>query len=328
MRGGALAAGTRAAALLGCASALLLGAALAGAPGARAAIDPFGKPTGHDRAELRGRFLAAHPRGYAIVGYHASVYFHFRFAGVYYLERKHGAVVEGGVEIFRRRGSGWRPDPHPSATLALNLAPARYFYFATLTGSGSYLRLEESEIGEPELAATTRSEIQLTLAGSFGGRKGLRIVLGQEQPGGASSPRLLGGAGTSSHVDAADPGSDYSCAFRLDASSLPTSLALGWHGKEELTADLNLGDPVGSGGGECSGAPEDPGSHEPWIELRADLAHPPLGKPFDLPLGLEHQVSHPERDQSGVLIDRQERSLALTGDLRFSLATIEAPYFN
>ncbi|MBS1881015.1 MAG: hypothetical protein JST31_16000 [Actinobacteria bacterium] len=319
--------GARAAALLGCALALFLGSALAGGATARAAIDPFGKPTGHDRSELRNRFLAAHPKGYAIVGYHASAFFHFRFAGVYYLERKDGVVVEGGVMIFRRRGAGWRPDPHPSPTLALNLAPARYFYFATLTGSGSYRFLEEGEIGVPELAYATRTEIQLSLSGSFGGHKGLRIIAGQEQPGAASSARLLGGAGTSSHTDAANPGSDYSCSFHLGPSQLPTALAIGWHGKEELTADLNLGDPAG-GGGECSGAPEDPGSHEPWIEIRASLPQPPLGKPFDLPLGLEHHLSRPVRDPSGAPLELEEKALALTGNLHFSLAKIEPPYYN
>ncbi len=328
MRGGALGGGARAAALIACAAALLLGASLAGAATARAAIDPFGRPTGHDRAELRARFLAAHPKGYSIVGYHASVFFRFRFAGVYYVERKAGAVVEGGVMIFRRRGAGWRPDPRPSATLALNLAPARYFYSATLSGSGSYRFVEESEIGVPELAETTKTEIQLTLAGSFGGRKGLRIVLGEEQPGGASSARLLGGSGTSSHTDAADPGEDYSCAFHLGASQLQTSLSVGWHGKEELTADLDLGDPEGSGGGECGGAPEDPASHEGWVELHSDLREPPLGKPFDLPLSLEHHLSRPDRDGAGTLLDLEERSLSLTGDLHFALETIEPPYYD
>lgn len=291
----------------------------AAAPAARAAINPFGKPTGRDRSELRSRFLAVHPHGYAIVGYHASVFFHFRFAGVYYVESKGGTVVEGGVMIFRRRGSGWRPDPHPSPTLALNLAPTRYFYTVTLTGSGSYRLLEESEIGVPELAESTKTEIQLTLTGKIGGRKGLRIVPGEEQPGAATSARLLGGSGTSTHTDAAEPGSDYSCAFHLGASEAPTSLAIGWHGKGELTADLNLGDPSGSGGPECGGAPEDPSSQEPWIELRAALARPPLGKPFDLPLGLEHHVSRPALE---------EETLDLTGNLHFALLTIEPPYYD
>ncbi|MBS1860628.1 MAG: hypothetical protein JSS68_02850 [Actinobacteria bacterium] len=309
-------------------AALVLAVLALAPPAARAAINPFGKPTGHDRSELRSRFLAAHPHGYAIVGYHASAFFHFRFAGVYYVETKDGAVVEGGVMIFRRSGDGWRPDPHPSATLAVNLAPTRYFYAVTLTGSGSYRFLEEGEIGVPELADATKTEIQLSLAGTFGGRKGLRIVLGQEQPGGASSARLLGGTGTSTYTDAADPAGNYSCAFHLGPSEAPTSLAIGWHGKEELTADLNLGDPAGSGGGECGGAPEDPSSREPWIEIRTGLAQPPLGKPFDLPLSLEHHISRPDRDASGALLDLEEKALELSGALHFGLITIEPPYYN
>lgn len=324
MRGTARASSIRGAALLGC----LLAVWLADVPAAHAGINPFGKPTGHDRSELRSRFLAAHPHGYAVVGFHASVYFHFRFAGVYYLERKDGAVVEGGVMIFRRRGRGWRPDPHPSATLQLNLAPARYFYFATLTGSGSYRFVEEEEIGVPELANSTRTEIQLTLAGRFGGHKGLRLVLGEEQPGGASPAGLLGGTGTSTHSDAANPAADYSCAFHLGPSEQPTSLSIGWQGREELTADLNLGDPVGAGPGECVGAPEDPGSREPWIAIRAGFAQPPLGKAFDLPLNLEHRVSRPARGAAGIPPYFEEKALKLTGDLHFSLASIEPPYYN
>lgn len=180
----------------------------------------------------------------------------------------------------------------------------------------------------PELANSTKTEIRLTLAGKFGGRKGLRLVLGEEQPGGASPAGLLGGTGTSTHSDAANPAADYSCSFHLGPSESPTSLAIGWQGKEELTADLNLGDPVGAGPGECVGAPEDPGSHEPWIEIRTGLARPPLGKAFDLPLSLEHRVSRPAGGAAGTPPYFEEKALKLTGNLHFALAMIEPPYYN
>ncbi|HVO55974.1 MAG TPA: hypothetical protein VMT37_16310 [Solirubrobacterales bacterium] len=311
----------------------LLATALAAAPTASAAISPFGKPTGRDRALLRRRFLASHPKGFVIVGYHASVYFKFKYAGVYYMEKRNGEYVDSGVEIFRRAGNAWAPDRHPSATLEVNLAPGRYFYFATLSGSGSYRLLEENELGVPELRTSTLTEIQLKLSGDFGGRKGMRIISGEEQPGGASSLKLLGGNGSSTQTT---PAGSYRCQFGLRPSEQQTSLSVGWRGKHELTVDLNLGDPVGTAnpiilGGEsyeCVGAPEDPLGHEPWIELQAQLPNPPLGKPFDVPLSLEHSRSLPGRDESGALVAVDERSLDLTGKLHFALARIEPPYYN
>jgi hypothetical protein len=298
---------------------------------ARAGIAGFGVVTGRDLKQLKRGFLAEHPRGYRIAGYHASVLYEFRFAGVYYLRRKGGVFVDSGVAIFRRTRGGWRADRHPSRAVERNLEPYAFFYTAHLSGSGTYRLLEETGIDEPETREGTRTEIQLALMGVFGaGRDKLVVEKGEEEPEPAAPHQLIGGNGTSAHTDAARPEEDYSCSFQLLPSEDETSLSIGWHGTE-LDAVLDLGSPFGSAPGpqECGGRPEDPVTEDPWLEVHAKLAHPPIGKPFDVPVELEHQRSYPGyNEETGALTSLEERALSLHGTLHFTLVGVEPPALN
>ncbi len=322
--------GTAAARRLAVAAALALVVAAVGlAAPAAASVVGYGDIRGHDRAELRRRFLAEYPQGYRVAGFHASALFHFRYAGVYYLRRQGGVNVDSGVAIFRRAGSRWLPLRHPSAAIEKNLSPVEYLYSASLGGGGEFTLIESSGTDEPASASSTKTDIQLTMKGEFGaGREKLDLVDGAEEPEPEGPASLLGGNGSSQQTDAADPSQDHSCSFHLGKPDVEPELAIGWHG-EEMTVDLNLGDPSSVGGSsECGGAPEDPDGEEPWIEVRTEVRSP-LGKPFSVPIVLNHSKREDSHDEeTGALTGVYERTLTLKGSLDFKLLTVLPPLLN
>jgi hypothetical protein len=298
---------------------------------ASANIDAFGRVFGRDKTILRNHFLSLHPRNYRIVGYHASNAYRHKFAGVYYLRRKGGAVVDSGVTIYHQAGSGWRLIAHPSKRLRVNLDPDTFFYSASVGGSGEYKIHEATGIDEPETASSSDTDISFTLGGKIAsGRDKLELTGYQEAPEPEDPKNLLTGKGKTVYTHPISSEDTPECEYTVtNPSDTKTELTIGWRGKSAVVR-LNLGSPEGGAGTNCGGKIEDPkDSVEPGVELITVVPHAPLGKPFDVPLGLDHRLAETSANQeTGALSSVFEKSLVIKGTLSFHLVGLEVPLLN
>jgi hypothetical protein len=292
--------------------------ALSAAP-AQAKVDAFGGIHGHDRVVLTRMFKAHYRGAYVVRGFHASVLYRFRFAGLYWLKRSHGINVDSGAAIFKRHGRSWRWVAHPTRKLHRNLDPAQWTYSASLSGSGEFTKKEVSGADDPSSTTTNSSDIHLTRGGTV---RPLDIVRGQGQPGPDTPPSLMGGSGSSRYTDAGDPSHDYSCTLTVGPSSqLQTDIAPDWK-QGKLFVDVDFGDPVvHSSIPDCGADLEDP-QGESHLFFSTAPASEPVGKPFSVPLVVDHEKH--EGDASGSL----DETLTLNGAIAFQLLDVKVPTLN
>src|SRR4051794_24180779 len=293
---------------------LALAAVAASAPVASASVDAFGHVHGSDARALKRAFKAHHKAGYVVRGLHASVLFHFRYAGVYWIRRAGGANVDSGVAVFKRRGRhGWHALTHLSRRLAANMQPDGLRYSLALTGGGEFKQNDVTGADDPSTTTTSTTDINLTLGGGVGlTGEPVEIVRGQEQPGPSATPMLLGGSGTAQYTDAGNPSNDYSCTVSLGPPSDQTEIDVLWP-HSRFAVYVNLGEPVETSSvPDCGAQVANPGSSDPWIDMTlTPSSSPPLGKPFSVPISIHHSNSY--------------QSLSLDGSVQFKLIDVEVP---
>lgn len=310
----------RAAALLAIALAAALGPPAASAHGP---TDIYGDPPRGDVAALKRLFLAHHRHGYVIEGYHESL-LHHDWEAVYYLHVVAGVNVGSGFVPYRWSPAGIRP-MRPTGPVTRNLAPSEYLYVAVLSGSGKYEQATITDPDQPEAETTSHAEFHLTMSGRFGsaggrGSEPLELTAGEEQPEPAGPAMVLGGTGTFSETNAADPSEDLACTLTVTKGQLQPDLTPLWHGASTLILDLDLGAPEAvSPNPECGGLPSDPTSSEPTIDVSVTIRNPPLGSPFTAPVVLHHTLD------SGT-VEHQE--LSLEGSLALVLVGVKPPTSN
>ncbi len=168
------------------------------------------------------------------------------------------------------------------------------------------------------------------MSGRFGSTGGansnnapLELTPGDDLPEPAAPGMVLGGTGTDSYTDAADPSQDQACTFTLTAPDPKPGLELLWHGARKLVVDLDLGGPgFVSNAENCGGTPSDPTGSEPWIETLIPVKNPAIGRSFTVPVTLDHTLT------SGDSTGSDDQDLSLNGALEFVLVRVDPPYLN